>query len=178
MKKEIKIKSNFKFLKNYIHKNFIFRVIKLLLNPVRLFDKIKFYENKKNKVVKINWKERVKKFRKYSVIDTQTPKEEFDYATNIQKKILFSNFKKYLNGQEKKDLNKVSNFLLSKLKKRGLFFLSEYVTKNQTNNNEILKECSSRNDNYYTNLFKKISLKKIDHYKYLQNETSIYIGKK
>jgi len=249
--KVIKVQSNLKKIKNYLDKNIFFRIIRLLINPLNLVNKIKNYKNKKKEIIKINWSLRAKKFGKYSVIDTQTPKEEFNYVTNIQKKILFGNLKKYLNGNEKnaldfgcgtgrfsneliklnnkilvlavdaekklidvadrknrikylylrkldqisinfdiifisnvlggiekKELRKVSEFLISKLNKGGIFYLSEHISKKKIKNTEILKEWSNRNDNYYINLFKKVSLRKIDEYQYLHNKTSIYIGKK
>tara|TARA_X000000950_G_scaffold288826_2_gene407690 strand:+ start:1830 stop:2585 length:756 start_codon:yes stop_codon:yes gene_type:complete len=103
--KEIQIKSKKKILKNYISTNFFFKFLKLILNPVKLFTKLKNYKSDKNLVVKIDWHQRTKKYGKYGVIDTQTPEEEFDNVTNIQKKIIFQCLKKYLNGNEKKALD-------------------------------------------------------------------------
>ena len=251
MKKEIQIKSKVKIIKNYILSNIFFRFFKLLLNPLKFFRKIKNFSNEKKSVVKINWKLRADKHGKYSVIDTRTPKEEFDFVTNLQKKIMFLNLRKYLSGKEKKvldfgcgagrfseeltkinnqasvlaidtekklidiakrkkrvnfmhirrldqihssfdlifianvlggieknELYKIKNFFIRKLNKGGILFLTEHVSKSKIIKKEILKEWSNRNDEFYLTLFRKISLKKIDEYKYLQNDTSIYIGKK
>ena len=105
MIKEIKIKSKKKILKNYINSSIFFRILKLILNPYKLFTKLSNYQNDKNSIVRIDWKQRTKLYGKYGVIDTQTPKEEFSYVTNIQKKIIFQNLKKYLNGKERKALD-------------------------------------------------------------------------
>ena len=105
MKKEIQIKSKKKILKNYIYTSIFFRILKLILNPFKLFIKLKNYQNDKNSIVRIDWKKRTKLYGKYGVIDIQTPKEEFKYVTDIQKKIIFQNLRKYLNGKERKALD-------------------------------------------------------------------------
>jgi 2-polyprenyl-3-methyl-5-hydroxy-6-metoxy-1,4-benzoquinol methylase len=102
--KEIKILSIKRKAELSLRNNIIIRISKILMNPLKILNKIsQLLKNKK--VKKINWSERSKKFGKYSVIDTQTPKEEFEHVTRIQKNILIKNLKKYLTGREKKILD-------------------------------------------------------------------------
>lgn len=248
--KEIKIKSINHKIKLYFDQNFVFKLFKLLFNPVKLFSKFKNLNKRKKNSSEINWKKRVDDYGKYSVIDTQTPKEEFNYVTDFQKKILLGNLRKYLTGKEKrvldfgcgsgrfskdlsklnknltviatdkekkliklakpskkikfihlkklnqikykfdvifianvfggiklKELKKISNFLKSKLRKNGIFLLNENVDK-RYNGEKDFDYWISRSENFYVNLFKDLSLKKVDEYKYLQNITSVFIGKK
>ena len=83
-----------------------------------------------------------------------------------------------LGGIEVKNLKKIAKFLISKLKKNGIFFLNENTDNSNISKKETLREWSSRNEKFYIKLFSRIKLKKIDEYKYLQNQTSIFIGKK
>jgi len=75
------------------------------LRPINLFKKLKNYRENKLKIEKINWSLRAQKHGKYGVLSTDTPKDEFDYVTNLQKEIMFSNLKKFLNNKEKKVLD-------------------------------------------------------------------------
>lgn len=64
MKKEIQIKSKKRILKNYIYSSIFFRILKLILNPFKLFIKLKNYQNDKNSIVRIDWKKRTKEILK------------------------------------------------------------------------------------------------------------------
>ena len=181
----------------------------------------------KSKVVKINWKLRTEKYGKYGVISTDTPQSEFDYVTNLQKKIMFSNLRRFvtkrekkildygcgsgrfskeltkinhkakviavdtekklislaqpqkrvtyvwlknlsqikmkfdiifianvLGGIEKKSLPKLISFLISKLNKNGIIFLSEHISNKKIQGPEILKGWAFRDDDFYLKLFK------------------------
>ncbi len=251
MKKEIKVKSNIESYKNYIKKNIIYRIFLLILRPINLFEKLKNYRENKLKIEKINWSLRAQKHGKYSVLSTDTPKSEFDYVTNLQKEIMFSNLKKFLNnkekkildfgcgngrfsehlgkinnnvkviavdkekklidiakrgnnvsyiwlrdlsqirmrfdlifivnvlgGFEKKELPKLIRFLITKLNRGGMIFLSEHISEQKIQGPEILKGWSFRDDDYYINLFRKVFLRKVDEYKYNNYRTSIYVGRK
>tara|TARA_B100000902_G_scaffold393292_1_gene447248 strand:- start:365 stop:1138 length:774 start_codon:yes stop_codon:yes gene_type:complete len=251
MIKTITTRSKIIILKSLIKRNIIFRALLLIFDPINLINKIKNYKKDKHKVSEINWEERTDKFGKYGVISTETPQEDFNYVTKLQKKILFSNLKKFVTGKEKnildfgcgcgrftgelskishksnvlgcdpekklisfaqpkkrvkyivlknlnqikpkfdiifisnvlggiqiKNLNKLRNFLISKLKKDGILFLSEHITNTNTKNNriEILKGWAFRRDNFYLSLFKKINLSKVDEYSYNGYRTSVYIS--
>ncbi len=249
--KNISVKSKFKILQNYIKHNKIFRFLLLILNPINFINKIRNYKIDKFKVVKINWRLRTEKYGKYGVISTDTPQSEFDYVTNLQKKIMFSNLRRFvtkkekkildygcgsgrfseeltkinpkakviavdtekklislaqpknrvtyvwlknlsqikmkfdiifivnvLGGIEKKSLPKLISFLISKLNKNGIIFLSEHISNKKIQGPEILKGWAFRDDDFYLELFKKVFLKKVDEYKYNDYRTSIYVGKK
>jgi len=249
--KEIGIKSKARVVKLFFENNIFIRLIKLLFTPKKLLKKMVNYKFNSSKVIKIDWKKRSKIIGKYSVIDSQTPKNEFNYVTKLQKKFLFLNLKKFLKGDEKKildfgcgagrfsvelaklsknikvlgvdteknlikiakpfkhvkylhvknlkdingkfdiifianvlggieikKLSKISNFIYKKLKKNGILLLNENTTNLKSPKKEILKEWSSRNENFYLKLFSNLNLKIVDSYKYLQNKTSIFIGRK
>ena len=212
---------------------------------------MKNYKKDKFKVVKIDWNSRVQKYGKYSVLSTKTPQSEFDNVTNFQKKIMFSNLRKFLNhkekkildfgcgtgrfsdemtninnnvsviavdtekklinlaqrknrvsfmwlrnlsqlrmkfdiifianvlgGMERKNLPKLVNFLISKLNKGGIVFLSEHISDKKENDLEILKRWAFRDDNFYLSLFRNVFLRKVDEYMYNDYRTSIYIGRR
>ena len=249
--KEIQIKSKKQIIKVFFKNNILFRALKLVFNPNKLILKVKNINKKSKKNVVINWNDRTRRFMKYSVIDTQTPKDEYNYVTRMQKNFLFSNLKKFMTGKETnildfgcgtgrfsedlskltkigkvlavdterqmiklaknservkykhinslsqikgkfdvifianvfggievKKLKKIAKFLISKLKKNGIFFLNENTDNTNISKNEILREWSSRSEKFYMKLFSSIKLKKIDEYRYLKNQTSIFIGKK
>ncbi len=248
--KEIKTKSISHRVKLYFDQNLIIRFFNLLFNPLKLFSKLKNFHKRKKNSSKINWEERVNNFGKYSVLDTQTPKNEFNYVTNLQKKILLGNLRNYLTGKEKRlldfgcgagrfskdlsklnknltviamdkekkliklarsskkikfihlkklkqikykfdvifianvlggiklnELKKITSYLKSKLRKNGIIILNENVDRKYSGEKNF-EYWISRSENFYKNLFKDLSLKKVDEYKYLQNITSVFIGKK
>ena len=248
--KEIKIKSISHRVKLYFDQNFIIKLLNLLFNPLKLSYKLKNFHKRKKNSYEINWEERVNNFGKYSVIDTQTPKDEFNYVTNLQKKILLGNLRNYLTGKEKRildfgcgagrfskdlsklnknltviamdkekkliklarsskkvkfihlkklnqikykfdvifianvlggiklnELKKITSYLNAKLRTNGIILLNENVDRKYSGEKNF-KYWISRSENFYKNLFKDLSLKKVDEYKYLQNITSVFIGKK
>ncbi|MAV56975.1 MAG: hypothetical protein CMI79_05570 [Candidatus Pelagibacter sp.] len=249
--KEIKTQSKVMILKSWLEKNLFFRLFKLIINPKNLYLKMRDIKQIKNKNLKINWSKRVDEFGKYSVIDAyQTPKAEFKYVTNFQKKILLGNLKKFTSGKEKKildfgcgtgrfskdlsklnknasviavdkerkliklakpsnkikyfhlkklsqinykfdiifianvlggidikEVKKISNFVNLKLKKDGILLLNENVNNNYDGEKNF-SYWMARSENFYLKLFKNLSLRKVDEYKYLQNVTSVFIGKK
>ena len=249
--KEIQIRSKKQIIKLFFKNNILIRGLKLIFHPIKLVHKIKSINKSSKKNILINWEERTKKFKKYSVLDTQTPNNEYDYVTKMQKIFLFAILKKFISGKEinildfgcgtgrfskglasltkkgkvlavdteknlikltkdskrvkhkhiksfkdikgkfdmifivnvlggieVKNLKKISNYLISKLKKNGILLLNENVDNKNSSNLEILKAWTSRHEKFYTRLFSKIRLKKVDEYKYLQNKTIIFIGKK
>ena len=251
MIKHITPRSRLIILKNLIYHNIIFRALLLILNPILLTNKIKNYKKDKYKVSKINWGSRTDQFGKHGVISSDTPREDFNYVTKLQKKILFSNLKRFVSKKEKnildygcgsgrfteelakishkanvlgvdpekklidfaqpkkkvkyivlknlnqikskfdiifisnvlggieiKNLNKLSKFLNSKLKKNGIIFLSEHVSNKKKIESEVLKGWAFRSDDFYLNLFKKINLRKVDEYHYNGYRTSVYVGKR
>ena len=103
--KEIKIQSTTRKIELYLKNNIFVRILKLTLNPKKLLKKILNINKSNKQKITINWRERSQNYGKYSVIDTQTPKEEFEYVTKQQKIILFDNLKKYLTGKEVKILD-------------------------------------------------------------------------
>ena len=105
MIKTITTRSKIIILKSLIKRNIIFRALLLIFDPINLINKIKNYKKNKHKVSEINWEERTDKFGKYGVISTETPQEDFNYVTKLQKKILFSNLKKFVTGKEKNILD-------------------------------------------------------------------------
>jgi len=244
--KEIQIKSKKQIIKLFFKNNILFRAIRLIFNPKKLIYKVKNINKNSKKNTVINWSDRTRKFTKYSVIDTQTPKDEYGYVTRKQKNFLFSNLKKFLTGKEAnildfgcgtgrfsndlakltktgkvlavdteeemiklaknsqrvkyqhinsfkqikgkfdiifianvlggievKNLKKIAKFLISKLKKNGIFFLNENTDNSNISKKETLREWSSRNEKFYIKLFSRIKLKKIDEYKYLQQKEKI-----
>lgn len=249
MIKKINSRSKIIILRSLIKRNIIFRALLLIFNPTNLMNKIKNYKINKHKVSEINWEDRTDKFGKYGVISTDTPRADFNYVTKLQKKILFSNLKKFVTGKEKKildfgcgcgrftgelskinhkvnvlgcdpekklinfaqpkkrvkyivlknlnqikskfdiifisnvlggiqikNLNKLRNYLISKLKKDGILFLSEHISNKKNIRSEILKNWAHRSDDFYLNLFKKINLSKVDEYSYNGYRTSVYIS--
>ena len=103
--KRIETQSNFYKVKSYLEENLLFRILKLILDPKKLYLKILNIRKKKKKYKKIDWGQRADAHGRHSVIDIQTPKNEFNYVTNLQKKILLGNLKKFTSGQEKKILD-------------------------------------------------------------------------
>ena len=248
--KRIETQSNFHKFKLCIEQNFLFRILKLILNPKKLYFKISKLKKKKKKYKKIDWGQRVAAYGRHAVIDTQTPKNEFNYVTNLQKKILLGNLKKFTSGREKKildfgcgsgrfsksllrlnkkasgvaadrekklieiakpskrikylhfkhlkqikskfdiifvanvlggikkrELKMISSFFKSKLNKNGILLLNENID-NSYSGEKNFSYWIARSEKFYINLFKDLSLKKVDEYSYLQNSTSIFIGKK
>ena len=249
--KEIQIKSKKQIIKLFFKNNILIRGLKLIFQPIKLINKIKSINNSSKKNILINWEERTKQFKKYSVLDTQTPNNEYHYVTKMQKFFLFTILKKFITGKETnildfgcgtgrfskdlasltkkgkvlavdteknliklakdskrvkhkhiksfkdikskfdiifianvlggievKNLKKISNYLILKLKKNGILLLNENVDNKNSPSLKILKVWTSRNEKFYTRLFSKIGLKKVDEYKYLQNKTIIFIGQK
>ena len=82
-----------------------------------------------------------------------------------------------LGGIQIKELKKISNFINSKLKKNGILLLNENITNNYDGEKNF-NYWIARNEGFYKNLFKNLSLKKVDEYKYLQNITSVFVGRK
>tara|TARA_Y100001980_G_C14531380_1_gene307389 strand:+ start:63 stop:866 length:804 start_codon:yes stop_codon:yes gene_type:complete len=105
MIKNITPRSRLIILRNLIYHNIVFKVILLILNPILLINKIKNYKKDKYKVSKINWGLRTDQLGKHGVISSDTPPEDFDYVTKLQKKILFSNLKRFVSKKEKKILD-------------------------------------------------------------------------
>jgi len=103
--KEIKIKSKKRVIELFIKNSIFFRLAKLLLKPKKLFRKIINYKYNLFKIKKIDWGKRSKSLGKYSVIDSQTPKNEFNYVTKLQKKFLMDSLKNFITGNEKKILD-------------------------------------------------------------------------
>ena len=103
--KEIKIKSKKRVIELFIKNSIFFRLAKLLLKPKKLFRKIINYKYNLSKIKKIDWGKRSKSLGKYSVIDSQTPKNEFNYVTKLQKKFLMDSLKNFITGNEKKILD-------------------------------------------------------------------------
>jgi len=247
--KEIKIKSKKRVIELLIKDSIFIRLAKLILNPEKLLKKLINYKYNLSKTKKIDWTDRAKKLGKYSVIDSQTPNNEYNYVTRLQKKFLINNLKKFLTkdkkkildfgcgagrfsvelgkvakqikvlgvdtekslidiakksknvkylhiknlkdikgkfdiifianvlgGIEIKKLSLISNFIYKSLNKKGILLLNENTAEKKVKKKEVLKEWSSRNERFYINLFSKINLKKIDSYKYINSNCSIFIG--
>ena len=82
-----------------------------------------------------------------------------------------------LGGIDIKEVKKISNFVNLKLKKDGIELFNENVNNNYDGEKNF-SYWMARSENFYLKLFKKLSLRKVDEYKYLQNVTSVFIGKK
>ena len=103
--KEIKIQSKKRIIELFIKNSIFFRITKLLLNPKKLIKKIVNHKYDLSKIKKIDWEKRSQNLGKYSVIDSQTPKNEFNYVTKLQKEFLMNNLKNLITGNEKKILD-------------------------------------------------------------------------
>ncbi len=79
--------------------NFFLKVWRLILSPKKIINIL----NKRMLAIKndIQWDSRAEELGEYSVIDNRHSREEFDYVTAMQKKIIYPYLKNSLNGQEK-----------------------------------------------------------------------------
>ena len=117
------------------------------------------------------------------LIDLAKPKKNVKYIVlknlnQIKSKFDIIFISNVLGGIEIKNLYKLNKFLISKLKKNGILFLSEHISNKKNIESEVLKGWAFRSDDFYLNLFKKINLRKVDEYSYNGYRTSIYVGKR
>lgn len=100
-----------------------------------------------------------------------------DSLNRIKKKFDIIFIINVLGGIQDKELKKITFILIKKLNKNGILMLNENIN-NNFNSKKLFKFWVDRSEKYYKDLFKQLNLKKIDQYKYLDNFSVIFIGKK